>query len=504
MQNEKATKADPFLRWQLLLVVMLLSLLPGLRYYMPTGGLVVLKMVAAAAVAWAIYCLLFKLLHFYFSRPLAVIGYGLPVLTSIALVQPTFMFGMLLFAFFRWLFYISVISFVFLLVGISRFVKLRFTLILILVCALIQISFIGTWWNFTMVLGGKFRPENYPKAISVIFSVADLRAQGLIGEAHPYGLAYDDQADLLIASFKDDWGHIFGRWDDVGHNFLALRHTKDEKAPPDFLFFNRTQLPESIAIRPAEKIGWVNVLDVGRRTFHLAEFSYAGDRLTLTRFIDLPFEPNCIFDDRQNNRLLVIGIQMELLELDPETLAIRSFRNLIPDLNSSSSKNSTLHEMGAELSLLDALFDPTSQQLFIATIGHQVHALSLTDFHDRRVPSFPLNSGLHFDPVRRELAVARLLQGELIVIDTDSFQVKQRFDLGLPVRPIAIVRPRDWLLTGSYTRNGTVIVDRQTGRVMHRFALGRLQRNAITDAGGERVFLATGWGVFAIDAAQLP
>ena len=496
-------KSNRSIFWSAACSVALLSLLPGLRYFMPAGNLTVFKMIRGLSVAWILFTFLSA--AFSYSRFVRAIRILLQLLTALFLLHPVIFFSLLLFVFFRWVLFGTIAVLIFALILIWRYSAERAIPVLTVFCLLPLVSIGSFWWNFTMIGGGSFDADTAPLGVRAVFSVAELKCGGEIGEAHPYSLAYDERNDLLVASFKDDWGAIFGRSDERHHNFLAMRKVGDPAAQPSFLFFGASQQPENMVLFPEEKRGWVNVLDVGVQTFYVVAFSYADDRLSLLKMEKLPAEPNAVFYDDRQKRLLVIGIQMELMELDPNTLRVRSTRPLFPDLHPDGVKLDPYHRiLKSELSMMMSLYDMENNRLFFATIGHFVHALSLDDFHDLRTASFPLTVGLSFDSVRRELAVARPIQQRIAIIDTESMQIKNEVAAGAPVRPVALISQRDWVLAGGYTSNGTMIYDRRSGKRLYRFSLGRLQRSAIATPTGDKVFVATGQGVFLIDTSELP
>lgn len=478
------------------LTAALLLLLPGLRYFMPTSELFYCKISIALAGLWLVLTIFSAFLKTD-KTILKAIRYLTAAATAFFLVFPFFYLNLILFTFFRWVWSITLVVLLALFGLVLRFSRQRIVPLLIEAFLFMLVSMVCFWWNFTMMGGGAFDPQTAPNGVTAVFSVADLKRTGTIGEAHPYAVAYDEQNDLLIASFKDDWGAVFGRDDNKRRNFLAMRKAEDSSAEPSFLFFGESQQPENLVLHPQRKIGWVNVLDVGRRTFHVGAFSYADDRLSLIRLEELPEEPNAVFYDDVRDRLLVVGIEMELMELDPDTLQVRSIRSMTPNMKPPERGLRAI--LRQEFIILMALFDDRSNQLFIATFGPYLHAMSLADFHDRRAETYPLAVCLAFDPVRGKIAATQPIQKRIAIIDVATMKVEKTIATGLPVRPIAFMNQGDWLLTGGYADNGTVIFDRHSERMIHRFALGRLQRNAVATSDGQRAFIATGWGVFAVE-----
>jgi len=503
MSGVERGRKKKFTVQQVGLIAALFLLVPGMRYFMPTGDLFMCKLMLVLGFAWLVHTIAAALgLTGQWHARLRI---GLAVITAIFLVHPNLFFGLLLFAFFRHLL-IAVYLVVLILILVTA-LRLRtyFVFLLIALCLAPLSGMLAFWWNFTMFGGGGFDPKTAPPGVSAVFSLAEWRDKLDVGKAHPYALAYDEQNEVLLASFKDDWRAVFHLGGKHNHNFIVMRPLNDSQADPKVLFFGTSLQPENIALYPPEKIGWVNLLDVKGQTFHVASFSYADNELKLKSMNPLPAEPNAIFIDAAQRRLLIVGIQMELMDLDPATLKVRSVRNLLPDLHPAGLKNDIFNRLlKSELSLMMSLYDRQNDRMFLAMVGHYVHALSLKNFKDVRTPSYPLSVGLDFDEARHELAVSRPVQGRITIINTKTMEVKEEFDVGAPLRPIALLRKRNWILTGAYTANETMIVDRNTGRVAHRFQLGRLQRHAISTPAGDRAFLATGWGVFAIDIDQLP
>lgn len=482
------------------LTVTLLLLLPGLRYFMPTGDLFYCKISIALAGLWLLLTIFSANLKSD-TKILKTICYLATAATALFLAFPFLYLNLILFTFFRWVWLVTLVVLLVLFGFVLRFSRQRIVPLLIEAFLFMLVSMVCFWWNFTMMNGDAFDPQTAPNGVKAVFSVAELQRAGAIGEAHPYAMAYDEQNDVLIASFKDDWGAVFGRSDNKKRNFLVMRKVEALAAEPSFLFFGPSQQPENLVLHPEEKIGWVNVLDVGRRTFHLGAFSYADDRLSLIRMEELPEEPNAVFYDEFRNRLLIVGIEMELMELDPETLQVWSIRSMTPVMEPPERGVRAI--LRQEFIILMALFESRSNQLFIATLGSYTHALSLNDFQDRRADTYPLAVCLAFDPVRGKIAATQPIQKQIALIDVATMKVEKTITTGLAVRPIAFLNQGDWLLTGGYTDNGTMIFDRHSGRMIHRFALGRLQRNAIASSDGERAFIATGWGVFIVEVNAL-
>ncbi|HPQ68357.1 MAG TPA: hypothetical protein PKW95_04470 [bacterium] len=478
------------------LTAALLLLLPGLRYFMPTGDLFYCKITIVLAVVWLLLAILSAYLKTD-TKFIKAVRYLTAAATAVFLAFPFLYLNLILFTFFRWVWTVTLVVLLALFGVVLRFSRQRLVPLLIEAFLLMLVGMVCFWWNFTMMNGGAFDPQTAPSGVKAMFSVAELQRAGTIGEAHPYAMAYDEQNDVLIASFKDDWGAVFGRNDNKRRNFLALRKTEDLAAEPSFLFFGSSQQPENLALHPEEKIGWVNVLDVGKRTFHIGAFSYADNRLSMIRMEQLPEEPNAVFYDDARKRLLVVGIEMELLELDSETLQVRTIRRMTSDMEPQVKGLGAIWRQ--EFIILMAMFESRSNQLFIATLGQYTHALSLNDFHDRRADTYPLVVCLAFDPVRGKIAATQPIQKRIAIIDVATMKVEKTIDTGYAVRPIAFLKQGEWLLTGGYTGNGTMIFDRHSGRMIRRFALGRLQRNAIATSDGERAFIATGWGVFSVE-----
>jgi len=484
--------------WQWVFLLLLFALLPGLRYVFPTGELFWFRAGLVLALLWllALLAALFvprvDMLRRRLIFPFLIPG------TYLFLLHSTVFMALVLTVFFRgvWVLLLGVlVLFLFLCFRRSQ------PRAMVLLVALVTIPLVGVlslWWHFTMIGASPVRHEDMPAAVRPVLTVEDLkRADSGIGETHPYALAYDNLSDTLIVSFKDDWGAVFPRMKQRNHNLLVACSTGVQGPRLRTLPFSRYRQPENIAIRPEENRGWVTVLDLEKRTFHVAAFRYSTDSLHLTGFADLPVEPNGIFDDKDRDRLLVVGIQMELLELDPDTLRVRTMQDLTPHLDPPDLQAGFQRLLRGEYSLLVILFVPEANQLFLGTLGRYVHALSLPKMTRRQAPSFPITIGMSIGD-RDELFVSQGMRRRILVLDATTLELKRELHTGLPVRALAPIPGTELLVAGAYSSNRTLVMDRDSGEIVREYNLGRLQRYAIPDPDNGRAFLATGLGVFEI------
>ncbi len=532
----RADVAGRALRRELAVTASLVLLLPGMRFYWPENAWILFEAYAAAIVLWSARCIMTARGSLRLASRRRSFGVALPIVTFALLLIATLPFGVILLIFYRWLAIVLYVVEASCLVLAARN-RPRAPAIL---AALIWIplgGMLACWWNFEMIGAGPFSSRENPDSVRALLTVEQLKASDpSLGEAHPYALAYDDQADVLVASFKDDWGAIFPRADGRRHNFLAAVATRGEDRRLRTLPFGPTQIPENLCLRPSERRGWVDVLDMAHRTHHVAAFRYDDVALTMTAFADLPFEPNGIFDDPGRNRLLIVGIENELLELQPDTLAqgsrvsIQGFFN--PQFKVREARESSRRHRpkrldsatiagppGEKISGLDRIvmplrtlvtagmtltasqYDARTETLFFGKVGFWLDSLRLRDFAVRSAPAFAVVFGLNLDE-DGVLFAGLPFQRRVLALDGESLRTLASLDVGTPVRATAPMPGTTLVLAGGYSENRTVLVDRHTGKIAAEYRLGRLQRDAIADVAGRRVFVATGLGVFAIDGSR--
>jgi len=359
-------------------------------------------------------------------------------------------------------------------------------------------------WNLNMLFGGSAGKLPLQSNIRKILTVQDLKTKtGDVGECHPYDLAYDHESDTLIASFQDDWGGVFPRSKHKKHNLLAAFSTKEATGLHlRTLTFSQSQLPQNISLRPSEHRGWVKVFDAERKSFHIGAFRYDGNQIEMTALKEIPFEPVGIFDDPARDRLIVLARNVDLFELYPDTLTLKQKPNLV-DLITPKEVGFEPWEqlLFGELAVTTAIFNPADETAYIGVLGHYVHALKLSDKSDRRVGAFPLSMGLSLDPKRSELVASQPMQRKILIIDASKMEFKDSYPIKISVQPVAWIPGTDMIVACSYSQNRTMIVDAKTGEIVQQLKLGRLQRAALADQKGKRVFLATGLGIFQISGA---
>ena len=490
------------LRWEMAVIIEMALVLPGMKYFFPLGDLFWFKAYLTLVGLWLLRCILYGQPWVGRSAWQRLGSAALTMSTFVILSQALLFFGAILTVFYRWIWIPLAAGGTVFILTFWRGDRPRSRVIAVSLLWIPLAGMAASLWNFNMVGAGRFDPQNNPPAVRAVLTVEQIKlADSALGEAHPYALAYDESSDTLVASFKDDWGAVFPRADRRRHNFLAAFSTRGEDRRLRTLIFGPTQIPENISLRPRERRGWVDVLDMQRRTFHVAAFRYNDQALTLTAFGDLPIEPNAIFDDPERDRLLVVGIQMELLELDPESLAVRSRTNLEP-FPRTDYENPLKLFWSSGLSVWSSRFDPRTGKLFFGGLGHSLHSMTLPDLADRPAPVFPIVVGLAIDE-QGMLFAAQPLQKKILGLNAETMRTMEVIDVRLPVRAFASIPGTNLVLAGSYSQNRTLAVDRATGAIIAEFHLGRLQREAISDRLGHRVFVASGLGIFEIDGDRL-
>ena len=398
------------------------------------------------------------------------------------------------------------------------------TIVVLLVVA--HTGSMALWCNFVMLGSRSFEGTEEAAAVRPVLTVDQLmEAYDDAGETHPYAMAYDPLSDTLVTSFKDDWGAFFPRFRATTHNMLVLCNTLGDDRNLRRLTFGPQQVPENIVLRPSQPRGWVNVLDMRHRSYHVAAFRYDDHQVEQTAFVELPVEPNYIIDDEQMDRLLVIGILFEVLVLDPDTLQVISRHDLFPLLfsvdgpdpgggletssvdgsgrsSTSAGKKIPPRPLAGELCIVAARFDEMGRTVYLGTMGRYVRAFLVDGWVPTHRASAP-GMVLGFDGGEGELLATQPLQRSVLVLDEKSLEVVQRLPVGFPARPVARIPGSRWIVTGSYSGNRSVVVDRRSGEITTTFRLGRLQRDAVPDPTRKRVFLATGLGLFEIDGDKL-
>ncbi|NLH47258.1 MAG: hypothetical protein GX444_01500 [Myxococcales bacterium] len=516
------------LGWTLAVALTLGLLLPGIRYFNPTNR-GIMDLFWLLFFAWIpVGGLLLLPARYRPTKWIPRIQLALGLITGLALLQSVLYLGAILAVFYRW---IGLLAVLLVLVFLGRFFRSPRPRLLVLLVAAAVIPLAGmlcSWWNFLMIGAGRYQPGTEQAPVRLLIDPTELKSRDpQIGKAHPYFVEYDAPADLLVASFKDDWGAIYPRFDRERHNYLVMRRTNGE---PQWrlLYFGPSQQPENIKLDPDRSRGWVNVLDPARHTFHLAAFSYAGDELRQTAFGELPVEPNALFYHADQDRLFVLGMRRELVELDPVSLKIRAQYSFNYLLN-NDVRNTELHSelirtlKGEELVNLTAYYRLAANTLYLGGLGRRLHAVSferpippvssadeaaglppvvsLSRGTSRRVALGPEILQLDYDAEWNELWAGLPLQREVVALDGDTLAIKRRFAATVAVRPLAVLPGTDYLLTGDYAADRTVLLDRRDGAVKAVYRLGRLQRHAVADPAAPRAFVATGWGVFEVRVA---
>jgi hypothetical protein len=416
----------------------------------------------------------------------------------VALAHSTLVLGTILLTFYRAVFVVVAAGVVAIGAALARRRTLTSAWVVVLAAALPMAGAGCSWWNFLMIGARPFDPVASGPDIRAVATIEQMRAAGLdVGEAHPYWLAYDPGEGLLVASFKDDWGAVFPRRGARVHNFLLACSTRDGDPRLRIARLGPREIPENIALRPGARRGWVNVLDLDEQRFRLIEFRVEEDGIAIVRSVELPVEPNAVFDDPARNRLLVFGIQMRLIELDPDTLAIRSSIELQPLLSSGDG--------ALPLSAMSAVasdFDPDRNALYVAVVGRFVHRVDLKTMEVRRALSFPLVDYLTRLDGSGALVAAMPMQHRLLILDAESMAIRRQISVGIAPRPVAALTGTPWILAGGYGNNSTTLVNAQTGAIGPVHRLGRLQRAAVSDPTRPRAFVATGLGVFEVRAPE--
>ena len=493
-------------RWNRIVAGALVLLIPCMRFYFPLGDLHWMKIAMVFAGVWMVRSLpapVFWRKWQKLQKTLALLTVLLPLLVFVPLIL---MFGAILAVFYVWVF---VAAGLVLLGFAATMIRGRIPKgqpLVLFVVGIILAGCFCSWWNFLMIGAPQYKPSANSEGVRPVLLVDQIRTlRPDIGEAHPYAIAYDPDHDTLVGSFKDDWGAIFPRVDHLQHNFLAAVATKADEPGLRTLFLGKHQLPENLALDPAQRRGWVNVLDMEHRSFHVVAFGYNDTSIEQVGRLDLPWEPNAIFYDPLRNRVLVVraatlGGRVEGLSVDPETLKPSS-SFLLP--MGPTRKGGLDLSQNRELAIMSARYDPGLDRLFIGTIGRFVHAFAIDQGLVGRASSWLIVVALSLNPDQGELLAAQPLNDTVLVVDMQSMATLKKLDVGVACRPVTHLPRTDWIVAGGYSQNRTVVVDKTSGRIVQTFRLGRLQRDAISDPSSRRAFVATGLGLFEIDADRL-
>lgn len=329
-----------------------------------------------------------------------------------------------------------------------------------------------------------------------IITDTDIQRAPNVAACFPYDVKSDAAADKLFFTLKQKRSGFLKTLGGqrIANDAIGVTSFAHPVFDPQSLLVIRGdstgRYPQRITVNPERREIYVVVLDInGNHAIRV--ISYDGG-FRPKQIVPLRFEPIRAYFNNKRNELLVLGY-----EGDVAKFTLDSYRQTFTRHFDSS-------ELGF-IGMLDTLApDRWGERYYASVVSSYFVMFDAGDFdilkkRDVGVPTI----GLDYDRARNRVYAAATLTREILVLDGETLEVRDRIPTGTTVRELYLDRRRGLIVTAGYADGLLDFYDVETFRRRGRVFVGKLARGIHVEQQTGRVFVTSSCGLFEVKVDDL-